>query len=124
MRAEAHQNTQPFSCELWNTSKGAAPVQATFTNATTLALNGLTGSAQSYAAGAKTGIYPIQNFTDGSATGQYVDSNGAFYLGCPFSAGDATAMHHPSTPRSNAIARQHTYRGYYFCETCLGPAYG
>ena len=52
-------------------------MQATFTNATSLALYGLTGSAQSYAAGAKTGIYPIQNFTDGSADGQYVDSNGA-----------------------------------------------
>ena len=52
-------------------------MQATFTNATTLALNGLTGSAQSYGAGAKTGIYPIQNFTDGSANSQYVDSNGA-----------------------------------------------
>ena len=53
------------------------PMQATFTNATTLALNGLTSSAQSYGAGAKTGIYPIQNFTDGSANSQYVDSNGA-----------------------------------------------
>ncbi len=52
-------------------------MQATFTNATTLALNGLSGSAQSYGAGAKTGIYPIQNFTDGSAGSQYVDSNGA-----------------------------------------------
>ena len=52
-------------------------MQATFTNATSLALYGLTGSAQSYAAGAKTSIYPIQNFTDGSADGQYVDSNGA-----------------------------------------------
>ena len=51
--------------------------QATFINATTLALNGLTGSAQSYGAGAKTGIYPISNFTDGSASSQYVDSNGA-----------------------------------------------
>ena len=62
------------------------PMQATFTNATTLALNGLTSSAQSYGAGAKTGIYPIQNFTDGSANSQYVDSNGAsacHLLSCP-----------------------------------------
>ena len=95
MRAEAHQNIQPFTCGSWNIFRSAAPVQATFTNATTLALNGLTGSAQSYAAGAKTGIYPIQNFTDGSATGQYVDSNGAFYLSRPFSAGDAITMQHP-----------------------------
>ena len=54
-------------------------MQATFTNATTLALNGLTGSAQSYGAGSKTRIYPIQNFTNGAADGQYVDSNGAPY---------------------------------------------
>lgn len=51
--------------------------QATFTNATSLSLYGVTSTAQSYGAGAKTGIYPIQNFTDGSTNGQYVDSNGA-----------------------------------------------
>ena len=85
-------------------------MQATFTNTTSLALYGLSGSAQSYAAGAKTGIYPIQNFTDGSADGQYVDSNGACIV--------LFSVMHPSISRAKQQGRQTAIQDLYIIQLC------
>ena len=52
--------------------------QGTFTDAQTLTLSGLTGSAQSFAVGGKTAVYPIAAFVGN----QFVDTAGA-WLGNP-----------------------------------------
>lgn len=50
--------------------------QATFQDAQTLVLSGLTSTAQSFATGGRTAVYPIQAFVDATPQSQFVASNG------------------------------------------------
>jgi hypothetical protein len=50
--------------------------KATFTDANTLTLTGVTSTAQFYGSGARAGIIPTTVFVNGTAGGSYVSSNG------------------------------------------------
>lgn len=59
-------------------------MQATFTDAQTLTLSGLTGSAQSFAVGGKTAVYPIAAFIGSqfvNAAGEWLGNPQAVFYG-------------------------------------------